>query len=43
MKLRYYADALNSDDHERVLDLLHMIYDKYGTPIEIERVNKRWG
>ena len=43
MKLRYYADAPNSDDHERVLDLLHTIYDKYGTPIEIERVNKRWG
>lgn len=42
MKLRYYADAPNYDDHERILDLLHTIYDLYGIPVDVERITRRW-
>ncbi|NKE37669.1 hypothetical protein GWG54_18030 [Natronococcus sp. JC468] len=43
MKLRYYADASNFDDHEQTIDLLYTIHDKYGITVEIERVNNRYG
>ncbi|MHC3438940.1 hypothetical protein ACYJ1Y_12780 [Natrialbaceae archaeon A-gly3] len=43
MKLRYYADAPNFDDHEQILDLLYTIYEEYGITVEIERVNNRYG
>ena len=43
MKLRYYADAPNYDDHEQIIDLLYTISDKYGITVEIERVNNRYG
>ena len=43
MKLRYYADASNYDDHEQIIDLLYTISDKYGIAVEIERVNNRFG
>lgn len=38
MKLRYYADAPDFDDHEQIIDLLYTISDKYGITVEIERV-----
>lgn len=43
MKLRYYADAPDFDDHEQIIDLLYTISDKYGITVEIERVNNRYG
>lgn len=43
MKLRYYADAPNFDDHEQIIDLLYTISDKYGITVEIERVNNQYG
>ncbi|MWV38983.1 hypothetical protein [Natrialba sp. INN-245] len=43
MKLRYYADTPNFDDHEQIIDLLYTISDKYGITVEIERVNNRFG
>jgi len=43
MKLRYYADTPNFDDHEQIIDLLYTISDKYGVTVEIERVNNRFG
>ena len=43
MKLRYYADAPNFDDHEQIIDLLYTISDTYGITVEIERVNNRYG
>ena len=43
MKLRYYADASDYDDHEQIIDLLYTISDKYGITVEIERVNNRFG
>ena len=43
MKLRYYADAPNFDDHEQIIDLLYTIYEEYGITVEIERVNNRYG
>jgi len=43
MKLRYYADTPNFDDHEQIIDLLYTISEKYGITVEIERVNNRYG
>jgi len=43
MKLRYYADTPNYDDHEQIIDLLYTISDKYGVAVEIERVDNRYG
>lgn len=43
MKLRYYADAPSYDDHEKIIDLLYTVSDKYGITVEIERVNNRYG
>ena len=43
MKLRYYADAPDFDDHDQIIDLLYTISDKYGITVEIERINNRYG
>ncbi|MFC4989365.1 zinc ribbon domain-containing protein [Saliphagus infecundisoli] len=43
MKLRYYADAQLQEFHDRILDLLEKIYEMHGIPVEVERVEERFG
>jgi len=41
MKLKYYGDAYDKDEHERIISLLNGINEKWGTTVEIIRLKKR--
>lgn len=43
MKIRYYADAEMSDWHDQILGLLETIRERHGIPVEIDRVEQRFG
>lgn len=43
MKLRYYSDDFDKERHEKKLELLNRIHNKWEIGIEIKRVRKRHG
>lgn len=43
MKLRYYADSYDEDDHEAVLNRLRRVQHRLEIPVEVERVRPRHG
>lgn len=43
MKVRYYADAQLQEFHDRILDLLATVHETHGVPVEVERVEERFG
>lgn len=41
MRLRYYADARDEQEHEEILNRLRRVHHQHGIPIEVERVDPR--
>lgn len=42
-KLRYYSDPIDEEDHDRIITALKTIHRKYDIPVEIERVEEKFG
>jgi hypothetical protein len=43
MKMRYYADAQIQEFHDRILELLVKLQNTHDIPVEVERVEERFG